>query len=57
MRALPLSTLGKALGGFGGYVAGSRQLIDWLANRAWSFVYTTALPPSVMAIVALDIIT
>jgi 8-amino-7-oxononanoate synthase len=53
-----MGTLGKALGGFGAYVAGSRQLIDWLVNRARSFVYTTALPPSVAAtaIAALDIV-
>ena len=53
-----MGTLGKALGGFGAYVAGSRHLIDWLVNRARSFVYTTALPPSVAAtaIAALDIV-
>lgn len=55
---IQVGTLGKALGGFGAYVAGSRQLIDWLVNRARSFVYTTALPPSVAAtaIAALDIV-
>ena len=55
---IQMGTLGKALGGFGAYVAGSRQLIDWLVNRARSFVYTTALPPSVAAtaIAALDIV-
>jgi 8-amino-7-oxononanoate synthase len=41
-----MGTLGKALGSFGAYVAGSRPLIDWLANRARSFVFTTALPPA-----------
>ena len=55
---IQMGTLGKALGGFGAYVAGSRQLIDWLVNRARSFVYTTALPPSVAAtaIAGLDIV-
>ena len=55
---IQMGTLGKALGGFGAYVAGSRQLIDWLVNRARSFVYTTALPPSVAAtaVAALDIV-
>ena len=55
---IQMGTLGKALGGFGAYVAGSRHLIDWLVNRARSFVYTTALPPSVAAtaIAALDIV-
>jgi glycine C-acetyltransferase len=44
-----MGTLGKALGGFGAYVAGSRELIDWLINRARSFVYTTGIPPAVAA--------
>jgi len=44
-----MGTLGKALGGFGAYVAGSRALIDLLINRARTFVFTTALPPPVVA--------
>jgi 8-amino-7-oxononanoate synthase len=44
-----MGTLSKALGSVGGYVAGSRVLIDWLVNRARSFVYSTALPPGVIA--------
>jgi 7-keto-8-aminopelargonate synthetase-like enzyme len=44
-----MGTLSKALGSVGGYLAGSRTLIDWLANRARSFIYSTALPPGVIA--------
>ena len=44
-----MGTLSKALGGVGGYIAGSRALIDWLINRARSFIYSTALPPGVIA--------
>jgi len=44
-----MGTLSKALGSVGGYIAGSRGLIDWLVNRARSFVYSTALPPGVIA--------
>jgi 8-amino-7-oxononanoate synthase len=44
-----MGTLSKALGSVGGYVAGSRTLIDWLTNRARSFIYSTALPPGVVA--------
>lgn len=47
--AVQMGTLGKALGSFGAYVAGSRVLVDWLVNRARSFVFTTALPPAVAA--------
>jgi 8-amino-7-oxononanoate synthase len=44
-----LGTFSKALGSVGGYIAGSRTLIDWLVNRARSFVFSTALPPGVIA--------
>jgi len=44
-----MGTLSKALGSVGGYIAGSRALIDWLINRARSFIYSTALPPGVIA--------
>jgi len=44
-----MGTLSKALGSVGGYIAGSRTLIDWLVNRARSFIYSTALPPGVIA--------
>jgi glycine C-acetyltransferase/8-amino-7-oxononanoate synthase len=41
-----MGTLGKALGVAGGYIAGSRRLIELLVNRARSFVYSTAPPPA-----------
>lgn len=46
---LRLGTFGKALGGYGAFVAGSRALIELLVNRARSFVFTTALPVPVAA--------
>ncbi len=48
---IQMGTLGKALGCVGAFVAGSHELIDWLVNRARSFIYTTALPPAVAAAV------
>ncbi|RMG21173.1 MAG: 8-amino-7-oxononanoate synthase [Deltaproteobacteria bacterium] len=44
-----MGTLGKALGAFGAYVAGRATLVEWLFNRARSFVFTTGLPPTVCA--------
>jgi 8-amino-7-oxononanoate synthase len=48
-RIIQMGTLSKALGGFGGFVAGSALLILYLVNKARSLIYTTALPPSVLA--------
>ncbi len=46
---IQIGTLSKALGSFGAYVAGNRDLIEFLINRARSLIYSTALPPSVCA--------
>jgi 8-amino-7-oxononanoate synthase len=44
-----MGTLSKALGTSGGYICSSRNLIDWLINRARSFIYSTAPPPAIVA--------
>jgi len=46
---IQMGTLGKALGSFGAYAAGSKELIDFLINCSRSFIYSTALPSSVCA--------
>ena len=44
-----MCTLGKAVGTFGAFVAGSATLIEALLQRARTYIYTTALPPAVAA--------
>lgn len=44
-----IGTLGKALGTFGAFVAGSETLIDYLIQRARTYIYTTAPPPALAA--------
>jgi 8-amino-7-oxononanoate synthase len=44
-----MGTLSKALGASGGYICGARTLIEWLINRARSFIYSTASPPAIAA--------
>ncbi|MCP4364357.1 MAG: aminotransferase class I/II-fold pyridoxal phosphate-dependent enzyme, partial [Planctomycetes bacterium] len=44
-----MGTLSKALGGLGGFVAGGKELIDFLKNKSRPFMFTTALPPAACA--------
>jgi 8-amino-7-oxononanoate synthase len=46
---LLMGTLGKACGTCGAFVAGERDLVDFILQRARSYIYTTALPPAVAA--------
>jgi 8-amino-7-oxononanoate synthase len=49
---LIVGTLGKALGGYGAYVCGSRELTDFLVNTARPFIFSTAPPPPAVAAAA-----
>jgi 8-amino-7-oxononanoate synthase len=55
---IQMGTLSKSLGSLGGYVTGSSTLIDFLCNRAASWIYTTGLSPSdtAAAIAAIEIL-
>lgn len=48
-RIIEVVTFGKAFAGSGAAVTGSKELIDYLINKARPFIYTTALPPAVSA--------
>jgi glycine C-acetyltransferase len=56
---IQVGTLSKAIGALGGYVAGNRNLIDFLYHRARPFLFSTSHPPAVAAacIAALDVLT
>jgi 8-amino-7-oxononanoate synthase len=55
---LQMGTLGKALGSFGAYVAGDRDMIHYLMNTCRSYIFSTSLPPAVCAasIAALELV-
>jgi 8-amino-7-oxononanoate synthase len=49
-RIVYMATLGKALGGYGAFVAGEPGLVEWLMQRARTYVFSTALPPAAAAV-------
>jgi 8-amino-7-oxononanoate synthase len=55
---LRIGTLSKALGAYGGYVCGSETVIELIRNRARTLIYSTGLPPAMVAaaLAALDLI-
>ena len=55
---LQIGTLSKAIGAYGGYLCASQPVIDLIRNRARTLIYTTGLPPAIVAaaIAALDLI-
>jgi 8-amino-7-oxononanoate synthase len=55
---LQMGTLSKAIGAYGGYLCASASVIELIHNRARSFVYSTGLPPAIVAaaIAAIDLV-
>lgn len=57
-RVVYMATLGKALGGYGALVGGAAVMVDWLVQRARTYIYSTALPATAAAtaVAAMDAI-
>ena len=57
-RIVYMATLGKALGGYGAFVGAEPEVIEWLLQRARTYIYSTALPPMAAAVAmrALDLV-
>ncbi len=49
-RVVYMATLGKALGGYGAFVGGAAQTVEWLLQRARTYIFSTALPPPMAAV-------
>jgi 8-amino-7-oxononanoate synthase len=52
---IQMGTFSKAAGGYGGYVCASRKLIDYFTNTARGLIFSTALPPSLVAAAAASV--
>jgi len=53
-----MGTFSKALGSFGAYLATSKKVVNYLVNTCRSFIYSTALPPAIIAsnLVSIDLV-
>ena len=51
-----MGTLSKAYGSIGAYIAGDRVLVDYLINKARSFIFTTGLPPATATVSLLNVL-
>lgn len=49
LATIQMGTISKAVGSYGGYVCGSKTLVDYLKNAARSLVFSTGLPPATLA--------
>lgn len=48
-RIVYMATLGKAAGGYGAFVAGNEDIVEWIMQSARSYIFTTATPPAIAA--------
>lgn len=48
-RIIYMATLGKAAGGYGAFVAGNENIVEWVLQSARTYIFTTATPPAIAA--------
>lgn len=48
-RIVYMATLGKAAGGYGAFVAGHEDIVEWILQSARTYIFTTATPPAIAA--------
>ncbi len=48
-RIIYIATLGKAAGGYGAFVAGHEDIVEWILQSARTYIFTTATPPAIAA--------
>ncbi len=48
-RIIYMATLGKAAGGYGAFVAGHEDIVEWILQSARTYIFTTATPPAIAA--------
>ncbi len=58
-RIVYMATLGKAAGGYGAFVAGHEDIVEWILQSARTYIFTTATPPAIAAamLVSLQVMT
>lgn len=56
---IQMGTLSKGAGSYGGYICGTKEILDYIRNKARALIYSTALPPATIAAAseALDVMT
>jgi len=54
-RIIYMATLGKAAGGYGAFVAGADDIVEWILQSARSYLFTTATPPAIAAAMSVSL--
>ncbi len=55
-RIVYMATLGKAAGGYGAFVAGDEDIVEWILQSARSYIFTTATPPAIAAAMQMSLV-